>query len=510
MDISDAVAVTVPVARARREANAQHGAAGDATEYGDAVDGRDRSLARDSRQRATRMEGRHGSRSRLATDRDGRRAAAVADPGPESNTGNHHNRPPHDVAMLARWLRLVSIAERAHVALSVLFKIFAVVLSVFVLIRYWDNPGSCRAPLREWVLVNLIAGLVHCAAKSATAVQSRRTQYGTTALSFLFGLAQLFWGLWILVGVILVLVYTSCGKTSPALYITTTIISVLLLFGSQLYHIVILFLMLSPAANTLRMLAAESLGDGHRVASKVEIQNLGSVRWTPDLLDDDADSACAICLTPYDEGAELRMLPCRDASEGESSRGHYFHAECIDTWLTRQAACPICKQDIDPKRRRRQGDSQNSEQLFERPDMARDVCHPSRSGGQNNRGDTVPGRVEQCNESSDNHPTLMTPGLRIVEADQRDSHQSLDLVAPRHSSDLFPAAQIPLAIFNTPSTTSNPTVAEIDVASSSVPCEIASEVIEGAALESGPDIESGAGAAFYESPTSESYPVSKP
>ncbi|KAK7374178.1 hypothetical protein VNO80_07604 [Phaseolus coccineus] len=48
------------------------------------------------------------------------------------------------------------------------------------------------------------------------------------------------------------------------------------------------------------------------------------------------DAECCICLSPYDDGAELRELPCN----------HHFHRTCIDRWLLINATCPLCKLDI--------------------------------------------------------------------------------------------------------------------------------------------------------------------
>ncbi|KAJ3057567.1 hypothetical protein HK097_000033 [Rhizophlyctis rosea] len=43
---------------------------------------------------------------------------------------------------------------------------------------------------------------------------------------------------------------------------------------------------------------------------------------------------CTICLTPYSDGEELRVLKCR----------HGFHKECVDQWLcTYHNSCPICR-----------------------------------------------------------------------------------------------------------------------------------------------------------------------
>ncbi|XP_024169721.1 E3 ubiquitin-protein ligase At1g12760 isoform X2 [Rosa chinensis] len=48
------------------------------------------------------------------------------------------------------------------------------------------------------------------------------------------------------------------------------------------------------------------------------------------------DAECCICLCSYDDGVELRQLPC----------GHHFHCSCIDKWLFINATCPLCKYNI--------------------------------------------------------------------------------------------------------------------------------------------------------------------
>ncbi|KAK4353994.1 hypothetical protein RND71_026188 [Anisodus tanguticus] len=48
------------------------------------------------------------------------------------------------------------------------------------------------------------------------------------------------------------------------------------------------------------------------------------------------DAECCICLCSYEDGIELRELPCR----------HHFHAACIDKWLYINATCPLCKFNI--------------------------------------------------------------------------------------------------------------------------------------------------------------------
>ncbi|KAL4637940.1 hypothetical protein ACB092_03G114600 [Castanea dentata] len=48
------------------------------------------------------------------------------------------------------------------------------------------------------------------------------------------------------------------------------------------------------------------------------------------------DAECCICLSSYEDGAELHALPCN----------HHFHSTCIVKWLKMNATCPLCKYNI--------------------------------------------------------------------------------------------------------------------------------------------------------------------
>ncbi|XP_057806256.1 RING-H2 finger protein ATL74-like [Salvia miltiorrhiza] len=43
---------------------------------------------------------------------------------------------------------------------------------------------------------------------------------------------------------------------------------------------------------------------------------------------------CAVCLEIFAAGERCRILP---------KCNHSFHAQCIDSWLLKTAACPICR-----------------------------------------------------------------------------------------------------------------------------------------------------------------------
>ncbi|EPS63736.1 hypothetical protein M569_11048, partial [Genlisea aurea] len=45
-------------------------------------------------------------------------------------------------------------------------------------------------------------------------------------------------------------------------------------------------------------------------------------------------SDCAVCLSEFEQGENLRLLP---------KCNHAFHIPCIDTWLRTHTNCPICR-----------------------------------------------------------------------------------------------------------------------------------------------------------------------
>ncbi|CAH2036692.1 unnamed protein product [Thlaspi arvense] len=68
---------------------------------------------------------------------------------------------------------------------------------------------------------------------------------------------------------------------------------------------------------------------------KKVLQSLPKLTFSPESPSSEKFAECAICLTEFSAGDELRVLP---------QCGHGFHVSCIDTWLGSHSSCPSCRQ----------------------------------------------------------------------------------------------------------------------------------------------------------------------
>ncbi|EGO25282.1 hypothetical protein SERLADRAFT_465174 [Serpula lacrymans var. lacrymans S7.9] len=69
---------------------------------------------------------------------------------------------------------------------------------------------------------------------------------------------------------------------------------------------------------------------------------------------------CPICIVDFEEGDDLRVLPC----EGK----HMFHQNCVDPWLLElSSSCPICRQDFHALETMLSGEMDEDTQRHSRP-----------------------------------------------------------------------------------------------------------------------------------------------
>ena len=97
-----------------------------------------------------------------------------------------------------------------------------------------------------------------------------------------------------------------------------------------------------------------------------------------------AADECAICLTAYQEGDEMSLLPCK----------HELHTQCLTPWLKQTNSCPLCRHQLETdseeyEERRRQQDREGVGSERERPrpsPIQTHVSSPAASGASRGSG----------------------------------------------------------------------------------------------------------------------------
>ncbi|XP_010537218.1 PREDICTED: RING-H2 finger protein ATL80-like [Tarenaya hassleriana] len=65
------------------------------------------------------------------------------------------------------------------------------------------------------------------------------------------------------------------------------------------------------------------------------LRSLPKLTYSVESPESEKFAECAICLSEFVSGDEIRVLP---------QCGHGFHLSCIDTWLGSHSSCPSCRQ----------------------------------------------------------------------------------------------------------------------------------------------------------------------
>lgn len=130
-------------------------------------------------------------------------------------------------------------------------------------------------------------------------------------------------------------VSTECAKSAPALYWTVTSIILFNLFLSLFPFL--LFTMaiccLPCLLLLLRFRASRNEGLSPEVLACLPVFTYTDKRQTyGEVVIDEEDATCSICLDSYRDDPKIRILHCH----------HHFHQKCTDQWLKIKAACPLC------------------------------------------------------------------------------------------------------------------------------------------------------------------------
>lgn len=92
----------------------------------------------------------------------------------------------------------------------------------------------------------------------------------------------------------------------------------------------------------MSQLMEQNQQNGAPPASEELINDLPRKQVDSSMFGDDGKAECSICMDGVEIGTEVAMLPCN----------HWFHFECIESWLKEHDTCPHCRKPITPEDQR--------------------------------------------------------------------------------------------------------------------------------------------------------------
>ncbi|CAJ1359623.1 unnamed protein product [Effrenium voratum] len=216
------------------------------------------------------------------------------------------------------------------------------------LLLYWDPCRQCNRPLRCWLALHCLLQLVQAPVRIVfylrvqeiqrlngdiqecmrrlTQAPAWKSSKGVSIASYA----------WFVLGVVWSLNSTYC-ESCPGLYrlCLTVVVSSFLKLLMTLVVFNRCFPVRGEAVPTPKP----------RGASQVLIESLPLFEYGKEQEEQEASlrrgdscrDSCAVCLSDFEGGEQLRRLPC----------AHCFHQACIDRWLRRNQVCPLCLRDVE-------------------------------------------------------------------------------------------------------------------------------------------------------------------
>jgi len=231
--------------------------------------------------------------------------------------------------------------------------ILAVFVMVVTLYQTWASETACDHALRGWLGFQVVLQVLQfpsrwclyrslppCPSQEAESDAQQReiqqqmidglvalVQSRKWSLNRLFGLLSLGWfmvGVWWTFRV-------HSTRCSPMLYYVC--ISLLSLFCIRTVFVFLWFGFIFGGA---QQQSAGYAGPFKMPGASAEMLQRLSVHKFAETDAAGEEMQCSICIEAFEASDEVRKLPC----------GHYFHRACIDEWLRKSMACPMCNADV--------------------------------------------------------------------------------------------------------------------------------------------------------------------
>jgi hypothetical protein len=226
-----------------------------------------------------------------------------------------------------------SLANTTLLMGCLLLVLFVVVIAgIVIYIRGWmvwskSREKPCDQPLQWWLFIMLLIPIIQCQLSNHVDDRPKRLQ----ALIMPTLLCS---------GVYLLSKCKTCSQTNPNLY---QFVKLYLIFQSVIWLVTMfMFFCFVTLIYWARMNGLLEQGPGPAMAAKPgTIDEIETVPYSPSLFEEwtsDEPPECTICQEEFNSEKPIKKTPC----------GHYFHAECLGSWLEKFAkSCPLCRLNLE-------------------------------------------------------------------------------------------------------------------------------------------------------------------
>jgi len=231
---------------------------------------------------------------------------------------------------------------------SVYFAYWLTITVSITVILVVTKPKPCDQPLKLWAILEIVFLTVGLILRVCVYLNTLLRDHDERENSDDFSMSQeklfvlltkgsnvlLF--VWFILEVVWTFGSTTCRHSMPVVYSMSV---VLISINISLIGLSAMFTTCTLVVISIGLWFSAYFGKKVEGATEGMIDGLETGAYKEGLMDKD-DASCAICLCNYEEGDDLRFLPCTPFK-------HHFHKECVDQWLPLNKTCPVCKKSID-------------------------------------------------------------------------------------------------------------------------------------------------------------------
>jgi len=281
-----------------------------------------------------------------------------------SNNPPSQNPIPSSHTLINRWLGFYEIIMTSSLyrKSNHILCIYMITLTTFLgTVALVDWNTTCSKHIKIWIVVQicvqillLMVNVTIVGRIPPTDIPQNVQEFILRRMKNLFRINKVLLALcliWFIVGYALVTIADDCNEDKPFLFRMCRGVIVLqfVLLGVLTVGISAYYFLRISNVNLVMPNFAPAFDDvepsleaaSSRGATQAQINTLEVKKFTSDMISKD-DASCAICLSTYEDGEEIRFLPCQ--------KTHHFHKRCVDQWLFRNKSCPMCKREIDTKK----------------------------------------------------------------------------------------------------------------------------------------------------------------